>query len=1163
MQCVAAASVQVRKGDSHLAHANRLPPHRRRWQLHFLKRHCSLHVTNATRQNASASITKTSSPPPSKGVSDTLASMVETFVDAVATANPPPVQTTADDRTLPGDFVAGERVNYIADSQLFPGSSRLEFGQPLMVEGVGRRSGCIATRISSWSSRRESVECEVKDLSRSPPPTIPGGFTLGEQVYFEGVVSTPAYLNDGTSLVTHASVCFDARSQTTESTAHDFALQTGDRCIMVGAAVHPPDDYVVCCAIGSLAAYRMIPKGPNRNIKYDDSMHPGVRQRLMNKLELELQRKEKAELDALAASDEEPSAAAAAETAKQETDASRTEREAEATSAAAQRKASKRARQKARRADEAAAQAEAFEAASVKAAAEAAVKAAAAEAAAEAVADAPEVVEAAEAAEATEAVTKARETAAQQAAAEAAEEVDASLAEARNRTTEQPVVEQALTGAGHAAVEAGQQTAAWETAAKQAAIEATEEVAAQRQLAVQRAVEGTNADAERAAVKEVERKAAAARRTAAIERAMACQGLSWVKEKVEAAEAQAAKAGQDGYDAPSIITTTPRTAERMAVPLRLTFTPPPAPTTTGCGGRGGRGGRGCSALLVPPPPFSLGRGGRGRGGRGRGGSLRSSLVPPPQSSPRGEQLPSSHGSSEQVARDFRAHEVEWQPPSAPPPPAPPLPAPAAYECLTDKRWAYERLLNATELPAVAVFRARQLRTIGLSVERLVGYPSSTAPRHPTQGRACGVPVPKIRKRAWDLVNKLVFRDVRQFVGLDGAASASSSASSTTSSSGGGWQATVAEATSASAGRTDAVIPSAVCPVFLAAQLQLIHPSNAAPSPHEVRALARQLAEASAAVGQYAQQQRQLWRLMLAKGRPLSDATLGVSCGAHPTDSASVLVKWANGEEGVHDVEMWRTHYAALRGLHSLHRTSCDLGGGAPIDEASSALSDACDGGAEAHARAIHCDVAGGLELTHIFVMALRYETLSTNKAAYQAALPLRMMKLLQRRLGCHHECYASPLNRAFSSFCSAFLDTDVHFGSRGSFFDFRPAAGSFECNPPFDAQSVVACLKHVHSLLLSSARPLSFVLTVPTLNGTGRAGSTLRSLGRFLRASIEVVAQEHGYLMGLQHRRQLDGGRTWMPTIPSTAYVIQNDAGASRWPLCAGFEEECRSAWAV
>ena len=73
-----------------------------------------------------------------------------------------------------------------------------------------------------------------------------------------------------------------------------------------------------------------------------------------------------------------------------------------------------------------------------------------------------------------------------------------------------------------------------------------------------------------------------------------------------------------------------------------------------------------------------------------------------------------------------------------------------------------------------------------------------------------------------------------------------------------------------------------------------------------------------------------------------------------------------------------------------------------------------------------------------------------------------MFAALNREAGAEAECFASPLNAYFANFCSAFVDTDRWFGSRGSFFDFAPREGSYECNPPF-VDEVCVCSLPLHS----------------------------------------------------------------------------------------------------
>ena len=82
-----------------------------------------------------------------------------------------------------------------------------------------------------------------------------------------------------------------------------------------------------------------------------------------------------------------------------------------------------------------------------------------------------------------------------------------------------------------------------------------------------------------------------------------------------------------------------------------------------------------------------------------------------------------------------------------------------------------------------------------------------------------------------------------------------------------------------------------------------------------------------------------------------------------------------------------------------------------------------------------------------------------------AALPHKAFDLLNRKFRVTFECFASPFNCYFSQYCSAFPDIDCYFGSRGSFFEFRPKSGSFQANPPFSEEVMLAMAEHMISLL--------------------------------------------------------------------------------------------------
>jgi len=185
---------------------------------------------------------------------------------------------------------------------------------------------------------------------------------------------------------------------------------------------------------------------------------------------------------------------------------------------------------------------------------------------------------------------------------------------------------------------------------------------------------------------------------------------------------------------------------------------------------------------------------------------------------------------------------------------------------------------------------------------------------------------------------------------------------------------------------------------------------------------------------------------------------------------------------------------------------------------------------------------------------MRYETLSQTKSAYQAAIPSKAMEVLREHFGVRHECFASPLNRYFDSFCSLFQDTDQFFGSVGSFYDFRPDMGSFQCNPPFDQQSLVSAFAHVYDLLSTADGPLSFFVCVPKidvnrsfLNFDPDVLKMLDGTSKFLKHRTILAPHTHGYLMGLQHRKSGDSTH-WISTKPSMLSWFQNEAGSHVWP---------------
>ena len=89
---------------------------------------------------------------------------------------------------------------------------------------------------------------------------------------------------------------------------------------------------------------------------------------------------------------------------------------------------------------------------------------------------------------------------------------------------------------------------------------------------------------------------------------------------------------------------------------------------------------------------------------------------------------------------------------------------------------------------------------------------------------------------------------------------------------------------------------------------------------------------------------------------------------------------------------------------------------------------------------------------------------------------------------------------------------DSVFGSKGSFFNFYPREGSFECNPPFIDRIVGRMLTHIEALLSraeASGLPLSFTIIVKK-DRDAKNWQRIRS-SRYKTFDMTLWQGEHGY----------------------------------------------------
>ncbi|KAK7197392.1 Phosphorylated CTD interacting factor 1 WW domain containing protein [Novymonas esmeraldas] len=161
----------------------------------------------------------------------------------------------------------------------------------------------------------------------------------------------------------------------------------------------------------------------------------------------------------------------------------------------------------------------------------------------------------------------------------------------------------------------------------------------------------------------------------------------------------------------------------------------------------------------------------------------------------------------------------------------------------------------------------------------------------------------------------------------------------------------------------------------------------------------------------------------------------------------------------------------------------------------------CADGDAAATTAPAAAAAGLAFLGRLYTLLLRYRSLG-GELGYnqgpQAAVPPPVMERLAITFAIDAEAFASPLNAHLPQFASLFPDTDVHFGSLGSFFDLHlggdgaadggSARGCHvEVNPPFDATLLRRMEVHLLSCLRraqDASQSLLFVVVLPSHDRT-------------------------------------------------------------------------------
>eukprot|EP00927_Polykrikos_kofoidii_P040596 TRINITY_DN34664_c0_g1_i1.p1 TRINITY_DN34664_c0_g1~~TRINITY_DN34664_c0_g1_i1.p1 ORF type:complete len:569 (-),score=94.52 TRINITY_DN34664_c0_g1_i1:79-1785(-) len=211
--------------------------------------------------------------------------------------------------------------------------------------------------------------------------------------------------------------------------------------------------------------------------------------------------------------------------------------------------------------------------------------------------------------------------------------------------------------------------------------------------------------------------------------------------------------------------------------------------------------------------------------------------------------------------------------------------------------------------------------------------------------------------------------------------------------------------------------------------------------------------------------------------------------------------------------------------------------------------------------------------TSLYLVLQRYHSLLGH--GMQCACSEHVFDALKNSLKVVFECFASPLNCRFPRYCSAFEDTDMAFGSLGSFFrifgdatlfvksyaELCPEGGSFEANPPFIPRVMSEMVRVIESLI--DARecqhlPLSFVLVLPGWTEQEYWAKLTDKKNKRVRKWFVIAVKDHGFVSGAQHQRK---DRLMDSTFDTAVFVLQNQLGSVRYVVPDSFEDTVREAF--
>jgi len=125
--------------------------------------------------------------------------------------------------------------------------------------------------------------------------------------------------------------------------------------------------------------------------------------------------------------------------------------------------------------------------------------------------------------------------------------------------------------------------------------------------------------------------------------------------------------------------------------------------------------------------------------------------------------------------------------------------------------------------------------------------------------------------------------------------------------------------------------------------------------------------------------------------------------------------------------------------------------------------------------------------TNIWIILFRYQLLGSNN--HQLAVLPTILEKMKTDFNLNYECFASTINSISNNYCSIYYDIERFFGSKGSFFNFKPISGTYSFNPPYQSELITNGINKLFKFLNDSyinKKSLNFIITIPIWDIEGK-----------------------------------------------------------------------------